>query len=59
VNCTGTLSLHDQTDVVLYCSLTEGHEGWHYDDLFSYLWPIEASIGTCHLSPIGGTEVVQ
>lgn len=59
MNCTGTLALHDQSKVVLFCSLPADHEWDHYDGTFSYRWPKNAVVGTCHLPPKGGTEVMQ
>jgi hypothetical protein len=59
MTCTGTLLLHDQAVIVLMCSEPADHPGDHFDPVFSYRWRRDAVVGTCHLPPVQGVEVVE
>lgn len=56
MNCTGTLRANQ---IILMCGEEEGHLGNHCDIALGIMWPDGALIGTCHLPPRGGTEVME
>lgn len=55
-DCTGKLTIRD---LELICMEQAGHRGDHYDKYFQIRWPEGTKIGTCHLPPEEGVEVVQ
>lgn len=57
-DCQGTLLIGTLGGFFM-CCLDEGHLGDHVDDVLKVRWPVGVTIGTCHLPPRGGIEVVQ